>query len=645
MEGSVNTKVMRTIYSCLLASLLLFLYAQPIHASEPIWTMEQGLTIKALSISENGELVAVGTQNASAILLQRDGTQRFEFMANNVVTGVALLNDGRMLVTSDDRHLYMLSADGKELWKRDFKKMIKNLSATPDGKLAIVTLHNESLVHVLDEQGQTLREIPIGIAVKSAAVSPNGQWLAAGAANQYAYLFNPAGELQFQTPLEGDILHASVADNGTMVVGTSSNKAVFYSAEGSRLGELLTKDKVTSVHVTHDGEFIGVADYSGNYYVANQDGDLLWSTKEAGAGQQIRFSKDGTRLFAGSDKGAVFQYEVGAVLEQGKQAAMVKTVVQVAAVIVFVLLTALLFFWLWRKKPYILHRLWKSKLAYAMLLPSFTLLIIFLYIPAFSGLIHSLYDWNPGARSEFIGLDNFRRMANDPYVTKGVGNLLILIATGLFKALIPPLIVAELIYHLRSKRSQYVFRTFFVISMVIPSVGMLLVWQDMYDPNIGLVNQLLRMIGLGSLSHPWLGDPNTALWAIIMMGFPFVGILQLLVMYSGLIAIPEEVIEAARIDGAKSFRIIRAIHLPLLAGQFKLLIVLALIGIIQDFGSILIVTGGGPADSTYVPALQMYFAATKFNDLGYASALGVSMFAIIMVITVINMKFIKTNTD
>ena len=156
--------------------------------------MEQGLTIKALSISEDGELVAVGTQNASAILLQRDGTQRFEFMANNVVTGVALLNDGRMLVSSDDRHLYMLSADGKELWKRDFKKMIKNLSATPDGKLAVVTLHNESLVHVLDEQGQMLGEIPIGIAVKSAAVSPNGQWLATGAANQYAYLFNPAGE-------------------------------------------------------------------------------------------------------------------------------------------------------------------------------------------------------------------------------------------------------------------------------------------------------------------------------------------------------------------------------------------------------------------------------------------------------------------
>lgn len=636
---------MRAIKSILLVLLLLCLWIPPIYASVPIWTMEQGLTIKAMSISEDGEQVAVGTQNATAILLQQDGTQQFEFAAKNVVTGVALLNDGQMLVSSDDRHLYKLDAKGEEIWSRDFRKMIKNLSATPDGKRVIITLHNESVIRLLDEQGELLQEIPVGIAVKTAALSPNGQWLAAGAANQYAYMFGPSGEQLFQIPLDGDIQHVAVGDNGTLVVGSSNNKAVIYSSEGDSLGELVTKDKVTSVHITNDGAFVAAADYSGNYYVADEGGSLLWSTKEVGAGQQIRFSADGTRLFAGSDQGAVFQYEVGAVLAQGKQAAMTQKMLQIGAVVVSIVLIALLFLWLWRKKPHILQRLWRSKLAYAMLLPSFTLLIIFLYIPAFSGLIHSLYDWNPGARSEFIGLDNFRRMLNDPYVTKGVGNLLILIVTGLIKALIPPLIVAELIYHLRSKRSQYVFRTFFVISMVIPSVGMLLVWQDMYDPNIGLVNQVLRMIGLGSLSHAWLGDPNTALWAIIMMGFPFVGILQLLVLYSGLIAIPDEVIEAARIDGAKSFRIIRTIHLPLLAGQFKLLIVLELIGIIQDFGSILIVTGGGPADSTYVPALQMYFAATKFNDLGYASALGVSMFAIIMIITVINMKFIKTNTD
>ena len=136
--------------------------------------------------------------------------------------------------------------------------------------------------------------------------------------------------------------------------------------------------------------------------MANQGGELLWSTKEAGAGQQIRFSKDGIRLFAGSDKGAVFQYEVGAVLEQGKQAAMVKTVVQVAAVIVFVLLTALLFFWLWRKT---LHSspVVEEQTGVCHVAPSFTLIIIFLYIPAFSGLIHSLYDWNPGQEASLSG--------------------------------------------------------------------------------------------------------------------------------------------------------------------------------------------------------------------------------------------------
>ena len=172
---------------------------------------------------------------------------------------------------------------------------------------------------------------------------------------------------------------------------------------------------------------------------------------------------------------------------------------------------------------------------------------------------------------------------------------------------------------------------------------MLLVWQNLYDPNVGLINNVLELIGLGSWAHGWLGDPNTALWALIFIGFPFVGILQLLVLYAGLLSIPNELVESAKMDGASLLRIIRSIHIPLLSGQFKFLIILTLIGIIQDFNGIMIVTGGGPMDSTYVPALQMYYAATKFNDLGYASALGVSMFLVILAITIVNMKLIKTD--
>lgn len=198
---------------------------------------------------------------------------------------------------------------------------------------------------------------------------------------------------------------------------------------------------------------------------------------------------------------------------------------------------------------------------------------------------------------------------------------------------------------MRSKKLQYGFRTAFTASMVIPGVAGLLIWQNFYDPNMGLFNHFLQLIGLGSWTHGWLGDPQTALWSLIFIGFPFVGILQLLVLYAGLLSIPLELMESARMDGAGLPRIIRSIHLPLLAGQFKFLIIMGLIGIIQDFNGILIVTGGGPMDSTYVPALQMYYAATKFNDLGYASALGVSMFAVILVITIINLKFIKQSDE
>ncbi|WJH32722.1 ABC transporter permease subunit [Paenibacillus sp. CC-CFT747] len=406
-------------------------------------------------------------------------------------------------------------------------------------------------------------------------------------------MYNREGELVVKTSISGSINSVSISDEGVAVVGSSEDKVVILDAGGNKLAELPAGDVITSVHITGGADYVAYADYSGKYYVGSLKGRELWSAKEAGAGRQIRFSPDGKHLYAASDKGAVYQYEVGHLLEKGKQAAFRQKAIQYGSIAAAVLLAVVLIFWTVKRTPHLYKRLWKDKYAYIMLLPSFSLLLVFLYYPSLSGLFHSLYDWNPGSRSTFVGLDNFRRMLDDPYVSKGTVNLLILVVTGLFKTLIPPLIVAELIYHLRNSKAQYLFRTSFVISMVIPSVGFLLVWQNLYDPNIGLINQILNIMGLGSFAHPWLGDADTALWAIIFMGFPFIGIMQLLVMYSGLIAISDEVIEAAKLDGAKSFRIIRSIHLPLLAGQFKLLIVLALIGIVQDFGSILIVTGGG----------------------------------------------------
>lgn len=623
---------------------LLFLFVHPVLA-QGLWKMEKELTINSLSISGDGERVAVGTQDASAVVLDHTGAIKFELLAQNVVTDVAFLNDGRLLVSSDDKHVYLVDEQGQTIWKKSFNKMVKSLVASSDGQVVAITLFRSDVVHLLDLHGEVVKEIPIGIYMDHIDVSPGGEWIVVGAADQYMYLFDQEGALHTKAPMTGAIKAVSVSDEGTMAVGTSNYMLTILNRDGGTIGEYAAKDQLTSVHITPDGTYVAAADYSGNYTILEADGSTLWSAKETGAGQQVKFSPDNSQLYAASAKGAVFKYEVENLLEAAKHKALQAKIITIALITIGVLLLAGLAIWIKRRKAHLLARLWRDKFAYLMLVPSFSLILVFLYTPAFSGLFHSLYDWNPVSRSEFVGLANFKRMFHDPYVSKGAYNLLILIVTGLIKAIIPPLIVAELIYHLRNKKAQYWFRTSFVISMVVPTVGILLIWQNLYDSSNGMINHALQAVGLDSWTRPWLGDAKTALWAIIFIGFPFVGILQLLVLYSGLIGISEEVIEAARMDGARTPRIIRSIHLPLLAGQFKLLIVLAMIGIVQDFGAILIVTGGGPMDSTYVPALQMYFAATKFNDLGYASALGVTMFAVILLITIINMKFIKTESD
>ncbi|MBJ9990868.1 DUF5711 family protein [Paenibacillus sp. S28] len=608
------------------------------------WSIEGAGNITSLSVSADGSRVAVGGHNAKAFLYDSEGNPIFEVEAGNVVTGVALLSNGTFLVSSDDRHLYAYDETGGQLWDSDLKRQVKSLAASQDGStIVLVTQRSKDLVIVDQNSGEQTGSIPIGSLLKEVSVSGSGQWIVAATSDQFAYLLDKDGSLLYKFSADNQIQAVAVSENGLAAVGTASNKVELFDQNGSVNSSINTRDIVTDVSFSSDGERIGVSDLSGNYYIFDGHGKQLWESKITGEGRGVQFDREGKTLYSGTNDGRIFKYDVGSVIDQAASKARLNAMLWAAAGVLAVVLILLYLHYLKKRNRLVIFRqIWKSKYIYLGLAPTFILVFVFLYYPAFSGLFHSLYDWQPGGRTTFVGLANFERMIHDPYVIKGMGNLLILIITGLIKAIIPALITAELIFHLRSKRLQYGFRTAFTASMVIPGVALLLIWQNLYDPNVGLINNVLELIGLGSWAHGWLGDPNTALWAIIFIGFPFIGILQLLVFYAGLLSIPNELIESAKMDGANLWRIIRSIHLPLLGGQFKFLIILTLIGIIQDFNGIMIVTGGGPMDSTYVPALQMYYAATKFNDLGYASALGVSMFLAILAITVVNMKLIKT---
>jgi len=273
-----------------------------------------------------------------------------------------------------------------------------------------------------------------------------------------------------------------------------------------------------------------------------------------------------------------------------------------------------------------------------MLLPTVALLLLFNYLPAFIGLYRAFTRWETGESPQWIGLANFAAMGRDEFLRISVGNQLLLLFANLVKTLTLPLLVAELLMSLRAPRWQYLLRTAFILPMVVPGMVTMLLWAFIYDGSVGLLNQMLEAVGLGGLTRSWLGESNTALLAIVGIGFPWAGGLALLIYLAGLTAISTDVWDSCAMDGATGWRRVWHVDLPLLRPQVRLLATLTLIGTLQDFGSILILTGGGPGLATHVPALHMYFQAFRFGHMGYAAAIGLALFVVIFALSALNMR-------
>jgi raffinose/stachyose/melibiose transport system permease protein len=218
-----------------------------------------------------------------------------------------------------------------------------------------------------------------------------------------------------------------------------------------------------------------------------------------------------------------------------------------------------------------------------------------------------------------------------------------------------PLFVAYLIYHLKLATLRYWFRVMFTVPMVVPGIVMLLIWIFMYTPNGG-VNAILDAIGLhqltltaDGLTRSWLGDYNTALAAVLFVGFPWVAPVNMLIFLAGLEAIEMELIDAAKVDGAKGLKMFWFIELPMVVGQIRLVIVTSTIGVMQGFQNILVMTGGGPGYATMVPAMRMYDTVMASGSggvgtapqMGFGSAIGVFIFFLIMIVTIFNLRVLR----
>ncbi|MBI1337324.1 MAG: ABC transporter permease subunit [Phycisphaera sp.] len=300
---------------------------------------------------------------------------------------------------------------------------------------------------------------------------------------------------------------------------------------------------------------------------------------------------------------------------------------------------------------------------YLFMIPTLVLVGLFIYYPAASGVFHSFFRWNGSDISEFVGFENYLDLLSSTAFWQSFKVAFILGAFNVVK-MVPALGVAVCIHRCRSVKMQYLYRTLFVIPMVIPGLVTVLIWRSFFfEATSGYLNAFLNSTGLIDvliwLDHAmgwggvfskgqnpaWLGDPRLILVACIVWGFPWVGSFAVLTHLAKLQGISKDVYEAADIDGVSWWSKFTRIELPLIMGSIYLLLVFVVIDTIKDAGMVLALAGmeGGPGGVVTVPALFMIRKAFIEQEMGYACAVGIVLTLIVMALQKV-LTFVMSGT-
>lgn len=287
----------------------------------------------------------------------------------------------------------------------------------------------------------------------------------------------------------------------------------------------------------------------------------------------------------------------------------------------------------------------RASIGFALLAPSILLLLLFSYWPAIASIYFSLTDWSSWQYPQFIGLKNFQDLLQDSQFLYGMINMMALLAASVVKATLFPFCAAQLVLRVLNTRAQQLFRTFLLLPTVVPTIVIVLIWKNLYNPSNGLINETLIALGAESMAMSWLGDHSLALASILFTGFPWVGAIGFLVYMAALMNISNDVKDAFSLESNSWLTRVKTLDIPLVRSETRLLIILAVINSIQEIQVILLMTGGGPGLATHVPAYSMYKEAFVYGNFGYGSAIGTILFLIILGLTLFNLKFLKTSED
>ncbi len=286
----------------------------------------------------------------------------------------------------------------------------------------------------------------------------------------------------------------------------------------------------------------------------------------------------------------------------------------------------------------------RGVIPYLFISPFYILQLLFFVGPMIFAMYLSLTTWTGGDVRDihWVGLSNFRQLFGDPLFYDAAGNTLWYMLSGLLIG-IPLALALAVVLNSGLLRGKTLFRTIYFIPVVTPTVAVAIMFELLFDNQFGLINAVLQKIGLPSVY--WLGDPATARVSVsIVLLWQTLG-MTIVFFLAGLQSVPQDLIEAARVDGAGPVQAFYRVTIPMLKPVFVFVIILALAGGAQIFDQPFILTQGGPNNGTLSMVMLMYQEANQNIRFGYASSIAVILFVVVAAMTIFQMRVLGAFGD
>ena len=626
----ISTLVLSILFTAVVATAIILPLVLAVSSGEnPVGGISD---IEAISGNAQGG-VLVGLRNNKVIAMDTHGDTVWEAEMPSAVTSIAADKDYIAAVTQD-KTVILLNREGQELTRFECYYTPDHVAISQDHNLVAVSAGMSAMknnIQLFDLAGNELDTQKIATTCVGLVIEPSSGDVYYATKNGRIYCVGSDAGVLAQTEYEACGLcydqtvqtFCTVDTQGTVYCFDLQMQLRWSNALGAEAVGISCDIKTNTVCVLMKDNAVYVLQDEG------QTSYMLSAPLEA-----VLITGVGNGRFAVANKtGDAITVDMASVAFENILQRSQKLAAMLLPVAIILLILAITYqseerWENWKEKVRNLFRiLRKHKISYLFLLPTFVLLIVFNYFPAVWAFFIAFTDYLPGVYCKFVGFDNFIGIFQNEYFWAGIGNMLVFLVTDLLKALIPPVLVAEFLIALRSKKMQYWARVLMYIPGILPGLAGLMIWTTGILGMDGLVNVTLEMVGLGHLASDWLGDKSSALSALCFIGFPWIG--SYIIMYGALQGVSQSLYDAAKLDGCGWWRRIVSIDIPLISPQLKYIFVTSFIGSIQDFNRVYQTTMGGPGKATYIPSLELYYNITIFKDYGAASAMGILLFIVI----------------